>query len=117
MAEFKIGCPRIAASILQWKNRYYVITNRRTIVSQGIFNIAIKIILNHNIQLISINTGIIDRMLNLNSVEFSSAAQGGSGNIMSSFSGLSKGSVTMKWVKVEDVIKYYGFSDEPNQNP
>jgi membrane protein YdbS with pleckstrin-like domain len=91
-----------------WKNRYYVITHHRTIVSHGIFNIATKIVPNHNIQLISINTGIIDRLLNLNSIELSTAAQGGAGGIMASFPGVARGGVVLKWVRVEDILKYYG---------
>lgn len=97
---------------LSWKNRYYVITESRTIVSQGIFNISTKIVPNHNVQLISINTGIIDRLLNLNSIELSTAGQGGFGGIMASFPGLSKGSVILKWVRVEDVLKHYGNSNK-----
>ena len=53
----------LVAGYLSWKNRYYLITDTRTIVSEGVFNIAIKIILNKHVRLISINTGIIDRYL------------------------------------------------------
>lgn len=91
-----------------WKNKYYVITDSRTVVSEGIFNIAIKIINNKNIQIVSINTGIIDRWLNLNSIELSTAGQGGGvAGILSSFTGMSKGSVTLRQVIVKDVIKNY----------
>jgi len=90
-----------------WKNKYYVITDTRTIVAQGVFNIAIKIINNKNIQIVCINTGVVDRWLNLNSVELSTAGQGGgSAGVLSSF-GLSKGSVTLKQVVVKDVVKNY----------
>lgn len=91
-----------------WKNKYYIITDSRTIVSQGIFNVATKIINNKNIQIISINTGIIDRWLHLNSIQLSTAGQGGGASgILSYFPGLSKGSVTLKQVVVKDVIKHY----------
>jgi membrane protein YdbS with pleckstrin-like domain len=92
---------------LNWSNLYYVITETRTIVRQGIFNVTMKIVFNHNIQLISINTGIIDRLLDLNSVELSTAAQGGAGGILGSVPGLARGGVYLKWVKIEDVLKHY----------
>jgi membrane protein YdbS with pleckstrin-like domain len=101
------GIP-IYVTYLSWKNTYYVITSGRTIVMKGIFNIATKIILNDNIQLISINTGIIDRWLDLNTIELSTAAQGGGmSGIFSFFPGMSKGCVTLNQVVVEDVIKHY----------
>ena len=87
-----------------WKNKYYVITDSRTIISQGIFNVAIKIILNSNVQLISINTGIIDRYLKLNSIELATSAQGGGASF---FPGMKKGCVTLKYVDVKGVIKNY----------
>jgi len=91
-----------------WKNKYYIVTDSRTIVAQGIFNVATKIIKNKNIQIISINTGVIDRWLKLNSIELSTAGQGGGGTgVMSAFPMLSKGSVTLKQVVVKDVIKHY----------
>lgn len=62
-----------------WKNRYYIITADRTITSQGIFNVGITILFNRHVQLIAVNTGIIDRLLGLNSIEISTAAQGGRG--------------------------------------
>ena len=89
---------------LSWKNTYYVITKGRTIVMQGIFNVAVKILMNDNIQLISINTGIVDRWLGLNTVELSTAAQGGGVNF---FPGMSTGCVTLKQVETTDVIHHY----------
>ena len=88
---------------LSWKNRFYIITDSRTIVSEGVFNISTKILMNKNIQFISINTGIIDRWLHLNSVELATAANGG----INALKPQSAGSVTLKWVKVEDVLKHY----------
>ena len=97
----------LVVTYFSWKNRYYIITKERTIVSQGIFNVGIKIIFNRHIQLIAINTGIIDRWIGLNTVEVSTAAQGGAGGIMASFPGLSKGAVQLKSVNVKDVIGCY----------
>ena len=92
----------------KWKNTYYVITDSRTIVASGIFNIVIKIVRNENIQIISINTGIIDRWLKLNSVQLSTAGQGGgSAGILAFIPGLSSGCVTLKQVVTKDIIKYY----------
>lgn len=91
-----------------WKNKYYVITDSRTIVAQGIFNVAVKIINNKNIQIISINTGFVDHWLELNSIELSTAGQGGgSAGILSFFPGMSKGSVTLKQVTTKEVVKHY----------
>lgn len=95
---------------LSWKNTYYVITKGRTIAMQGIFNVAVKIIFNENIQLISINTGIIDRWLGLNTIELSTAAQGGAGSIFAFFPGMAKGSIILKHVPSNDIIHNYASS-------
>jgi|GEM_PF-2545139 len=92
-----------------WKNRYYIITADRTITSQGIFNVGITILFNRHIQLIAINTGIIDRFLGLNSIEISTAAQGGKGGVLAQFPGLLKGSCQFKSVNVKEVIGCYDF--------
>lgn len=83
---------------LHWKHRYYIITDSRTIVSQGIFNIAVRIVFNQNIQMISVNTGLIDRWLDLNTIELSTAGAGGGFSIFSAFRGMSPGSVQLRWV-------------------
>ena len=91
-----------------WKHRYYIISDQRTIASEGIFNVAVSIIPNKNIQMLCINTGIIDRLLGLNTVEVSSAAQGG-GSIFSYFTGKSKGCIRLRWVSnIAFVIQCYG---------
>ena len=74
-----------------WKNQLYVITRERTIVSRGIFNVAIRMILNRQIQMVSINTGLIDFFLGLNGVEIATSAQGGGSGIMSRFPGMTTG--------------------------
>ena len=83
---------------LHWKHRYYIITSSRTIVSQGIFNVAVRIVFNQNIQMISVNTGMIDRWLDLNTVELSTAGSGGGATIFAFFPGMSSGNVQLRWV-------------------
>ncbi|MFP6768740.1 MAG: PH domain-containing protein [Planctomycetaceae bacterium] len=86
----------LLAVYLSWKNSFYVITDQRTVVRRGIFNRAIKIVLNANIQTMSINTGIIDRWLNLNSVQLETAAGGGGlAGILGVFGGFSSGGVVL----------------------
>lgn len=92
---------------LNWKHRFYVITDQRTLTTQGIFNVVAKVIMNRNIQLISINTGLIDGLLNLNTIELSTSGAGGAGGILAAFPGLSRGCISLKWVKVEDVMQHY----------
>jgi membrane protein YdbS with pleckstrin-like domain/transcription elongation factor Elf1 len=58
---------------LRWQHSYYIITDKRTIESKGIFNVIVAIIPNKNIQMLHVNTGIIDRVLGLNTLEISSA--------------------------------------------
>lgn len=93
---------------LSWKNRYYIITKTKTLVSQGIFNVGIIIIPNKSIQMICINTGIIDSLLGLNTLEVSSAAQGGGINIFAAFSGKNKGAIQFKSIRdVHEVVQFY----------
>jgi len=88
----------LLAIYIGWKNTYYVITKGRTIAMQGVFNVSVKIIINENIQIISINTGLVDRWLGLNTIKFSTAAHGG---------GMSAGSITLRNVIVADVVHHY----------
>ena len=86
----------LAVIYFEWKNKFYVITDQRTIVRQGIFNRAIKIVPNLNIQTISINTGIIDRWLHLNSVQIeTSSSGGGMMGILAVFPGFTGGGVVI----------------------
>lgn len=91
----------------QWRNQYYIITKERTIVSRGIFNVAISIVLNEHIQLVLINTGLLDSLLGLSGVAVSTAAQGGTDGIMQKFFGLTRGGVQLKHVEVKDVLGCY----------
>ncbi len=97
----------LTITYFSWKNHYYVITTQRTIVSQGIFDVGISVVLNRHIQLVSINTGIVDRWLGLNRVELSTAAQGGGGGIMARFRASSKGSVQLIHVDAKDIVGCY----------
>lgn len=93
---------------LSWKNRYYMITKTKTFASQGIFNVGISIVPNKSIQMICINTGIIDKLLGLNTLEVSSAAQGGGINIFAVFSGKNKGTIQFKSIRdVHKVVQFY----------
>ena len=85
-----------------------MVTETKTLVSQGVFNVGISIIPNKSIQMICVNTGIIDRLLGLNTLEISSAAQGGGLNIFASFSGKYKGAIQLKYIAdVHEVIQFY----------
>jgi membrane protein YdbS with pleckstrin-like domain len=53
-----------------WQNMIYMITSRRLITRFGVFNRKIRVIPIHNIQTITIDTGIIDRWLGFNKVSF-----------------------------------------------
>lgn len=88
-----------AAAYLHWHNQYYVITRQRTIVSTGIFNVSIRVIRNDQIQLITINTGIIDRLLNLNTVVLYSSANVGFPH--------THGGVTLRHVPFNAVLMWY----------
>ena len=93
---------------LSWKNRYYMITKTKTLISQGIFNVGISIIPNKSIQMICINTGVIDGLLGLNTLEVSSAAQGGGINIFAAFSGKNKGAIQFKSIRdIHKVVQFY----------
>lgn len=99
---FFIGSATVSAlcylAHLQWKHRYYIITDSRTIISQGIFNVAVKIVFNHNIQMIAVNTGIIDRWLSLNTIQLSTSSSGGGPSIFAAFPGMSAGNLSLRWV-------------------
>jgi membrane protein YdbS with pleckstrin-like domain len=93
---------------LKWKNTYYVITPKRSFMMVGILAVKVKIINNKNIQMISINTGLFDRWLGLNTIEFKTAARGGGINsIMGLFGGASSGDITFKSVNADKVVPHY----------
>lgn len=77
VAILVVGIVGVYASYLNWINTFYVITSARTILQRGIFNVNIVVIPNNNIQVITIDTGFIDRILDFNSITLSTAASGG----------------------------------------
>ncbi len=62
-----------------WRTSFFAITSRRIIVRTGWFNHIISMAPVHNIQMVTINTGFVDRWLGLNSVCFETAAASGFG--------------------------------------
>ena len=59
---------------VEWKNQFYVITTQRVITRSGWFNRRLTLAPINNIQSVSVNTGLIDRWLSLNTVHFFTAA-------------------------------------------
>ncbi|WP_437194567.1 PH domain-containing protein [Planctomicrobium sp. SH527] len=96
---------------LDWANRYYVITNHRLFVRWGVFNRRIQIAPIRNIQMMSINTGIIDRWLNLNTVHFHTAANS---HILSR----EGTSLYFRWIDSSKALRAFGSCyDETNHSP
>ena len=92
---------------LSWKNRFYIITDTRTYAAEGVLNHAISLIPNKSIQMVCINTGIIDKLLGMNTLEISSAAQGGT-NIFHAFVGKTKGSIKLRYIaEVHEALAVY----------
>ncbi|MDC0273651.1 PH domain-containing protein [Planctomycetaceae bacterium] len=79
-----------------WVTTYYVITSKLVIYRGGWFNRKIKFASLPNIQEISVNTGLIDRWLNLNTVLFSTAAS--SALLIFGMTGIRYGSVDSRIV-------------------
>lgn len=88
------------AICVAWKHTFYTITNMRLMARSGYFNRRIKIAPVGNIQEISINTGLIDRWLHLNTVHFATSA--------SSFLRITGGTgVTFKSVQSRVVLRAF----------
>lgn len=81
----------IGVSYVQWLNLFYVITSRRTLVKNGVLSVEVSYIYNDKIQMFSIKTGLIDKILHLNTINLYSSG----------------GKVSLNWVRLEDVLKYY----------
>ena len=77
---------------LDWRNQYYVITKDRTFAANGVLNVNIKFDSNQDVKNVSINTGFIDRWLDLNSVRITTVVGE---------------SVVLKYVKIGEVVQYY----------
>jgi membrane protein YdbS with pleckstrin-like domain/DNA-directed RNA polymerase subunit RPC12/RpoP len=86
---------------IEWKNQFYVITSQRVITRCGWFNRKISLAPAINIQSVSINTGVIDRWLGLNTVHFLTAASSGF---------FSAGSMSFKNVDSGSVLRAFGAS-------
>ncbi len=96
---------------LDWANRYYVITNHRLFVRWGVFNRRIQVAPIRNIQMMSINTGIIDRWLHLNTVHFHTAAN-------SSIFQRDGASLYFRWIDSAKALRAFGSCyDEKSHTP
>lgn len=90
---------------LSWKNTYYVITRDKIVIRAGIFNRAIKIAWVKNIQEISINSGVIDRWLNLNTIHFATASSGIGGLLLGWLPGSTLGGIHFRHVELNKVLR------------
>ena len=90
---------------LSWKNTYYVITRHKIVIRAGIFNRAIKIAWVKNIQEISINSGVIDRWLNLNTIHFATASSGIGGILLGWLPGSTLGGIHFRHVELNKVLR------------
>ncbi len=90
---------------LSWKNTYYVITRDKIVIRAGIFNRAIKIAWVKNIQEISINSGVIDRWLNLNTIHFATASSGIGGFLLGWLPGSTLGGIYFRHVELKQVLR------------
>lgn len=90
---------------LSWKNTFYVIARDKIVVRAGIFNRAIKIVWIKNIQEISINSGVVDRWLNLNTIHFSTASSGIGGLLFGWIPGSTLGGIFFRHVELSKVLR------------
>ena len=90
---------------LSWKNTFYVITRDKIVIRSGIFNRAIKIAWVKNVQEISINSGVIDRWLNLNTIHFSTASSGIGGLLFAWIPGSTIGGIRFRHVELKKVLR------------
>lgn len=84
---------------LYWRNTFFVLTRDKIVVRSGIFNRTIKIAWLANIQEISINSGVIDRWLNLNTIHFSTASSSGW------VAGWLAGGIWFRYVELKPVLR------------
>lgn len=90
----------IACYYYSWKFTYYIVTEKTVFSSFGVFNRRITMIPCSHIQMISVNTGIIDSLLGLNTLELASASNGGGGNIFFAFPFKTPGTIVFR--NIED---------------
>ena len=90
---------------LSWKNTFCVIARDKIVVRAGIFNRAIKIVWVKNIREISINSGVVDRWLNLNTIHFSTASSGIGGVLFGWIPGSTLGGIFFRHVEIIKVLR------------
>lgn len=81
----------LAIVFFKWYRACYVITTERTFVKHGLFSVEIGYIYNDNIQMLKIRTGLIDKILHLNTIELRTSA----------------GYLTLRWTPLKEVLQYY----------
>jgi membrane protein YdbS with pleckstrin-like domain len=97
---------------LGWKNTFYVITKTRTLMMIGIFNVKITIIMNKHVQIISINTGIVDSWLGLNTIDVYTAARAsGIASVVRP-----EGCIRLKNVNASQVMQHYAIPADDSQH-
>ena len=94
--------------LLEWKNRYYLITETKTVISQGIFNVCVKVLPNDSIQTFSMITSPLDWILKMKTIQLNTSTTSEVWSVLSAVTGLSFGGVQLKWVKeAPEVIRFY----------
>jgi membrane protein YdbS with pleckstrin-like domain len=84
---------------LYWQNTFYILTRDKIVVRGGVFNRTIKIAWIKNIQEISINSGVVDRWLNLNTIHFATASNSGW------IAGWIVGGILFRYVELKQVLR------------
>ena len=97
-----LGIPCYLA-LIRWRNQFYGITSQQLVQRSGWFNHTISCVPTANVQFVSINTGLIDRLLGLNSVVFATAAASG-------FKWFNLGILNFSNVHTEEVMRAYSKS-------
>jgi membrane protein YdbS with pleckstrin-like domain/phage FluMu protein Com len=80
---FALWIGMLYLTYVSWKTQFFCITNRQVMVRTGWFAHRIGVAPVHNIQMVNINSGLIDRWLSLNSICFETAAAAGFGHLRS----------------------------------
>lgn len=81
----------LAIHYLRWVRSSYVITTERTFVKSGVFSVDVAYIYNANIQMLKIRTGLIDKILHLNTIELRTSA----------------GYLSLRWTPLTEVLQFY----------
>ncbi|SFH58705.1 PH domain-containing protein [Planctomicrobium piriforme] len=86
---------------LDWANRIYAVTSSRLFLRWGVLDRRIRIAPVRNVQMISINTGVVDRWLNLNTVRFYTAANAG-------YLDVGGTSLQFRWIDSRKAVRAFG---------